>query len=64
MLKDRKEYIEHEIKTKTHQAGLMYLQMIQNFRSGSKEYDYLVADIQNLEFDLKMVNDLIEQGHQ
>ena len=63
MLRDRRELLEHDIKKLQAEAANMYLSIvIGNGDINSAEYQKLKEQVSNLQFDLKMVNQLIDQG--
>lgn len=65
MIKDRRALIEKEIAKSKHQAALMYLDIVtHNGDEHSPQYHALKDKILNLEFDLKIINELIKAGHQ
>jgi hypothetical protein len=73
MLKDRRVLVEDSIRQKQEIASKLYLDIIrmQNlgvekniFSNKIKEIDSLRENITNLQFDLHMINDLINQGHE
>lgn len=64
MLKDRRILIEQELAKTQAAAAELYLNIV--VRDGdvySAEYQLLKNRIMNLQFDLNMVNDLIDKGH-
>ena len=65
MLKDRRILIEQELAKTQAAAAELYLNIV--VRDGdvySAEYQLLKNRIMNLQFDLNMVNDLIDKGHE
>lgn len=73
MLKDRRALVEDSIRQKQEVASKLYLDIIrmQNlgiekniYSNKIKEIDSLRENIANLQFDLLMINDLINQGHE
>jgi hypothetical protein len=65
MLKDRRELIETELKSVTTQAAAMYLKSVTGKNElDIKKYQELKDKITSLRFDLVMVNQLIDEGHQ
>ena len=65
MLKDRKILIEQELAKAQTAAAEMYLNIVvRNGDVHSTEYQSIKDRIMDLQFDLGMVNDLIDQGHQ
>jgi hypothetical protein len=65
MIKDRRALIEEEIAKAQQQAAAMYLDIVTHCGDEhSPEYHALKEKILNLEFDLKIVNQLILKGHQ
>ena len=66
MLKDRRILIEQELAKAQAAAAEMYLNIVVG-RDGdvhSSEYQLLKNRIMDLQFDLNMVNDLIDKGHE
>lgn len=64
MLHDRKELVEREIKKLYKSAATMYLHIVTtNGDIHSKEYQDLKERISDLEYDLSMINKLIEDGY-
>jgi hypothetical protein len=66
MLKDRRILIEQELAKAQAAAAKMYLNIVVG-RDGdvySSEYQLLKNRIMDLQFDLNMVNDLIDKGHE
>lgn len=66
MLKDRRILIEQELAKAQAAAAEMYLNIVVR-RDGdvySSEYQLLKNRIMDLQFDLNMVNDLIDKGHE
>jgi len=65
MLRDRKALLEQELKKSHNDAANMYLSLaVGGGDVHSKEYQELKEKISNINFDLKVVNQLIAQGHQ
>ncbi len=70
MLKDRRELIENELRKLHSDAQSYYLTAIQGVTVGKTNIgkirilDHLRERIMSLEFDLKLVNELIDQGHE
>lgn len=63
MLRDRKLLLEQEIAKTSAKAANMYLSIVIGGSDiHSEEYQQLRNHIANLQFDLKMVTDLIDQG--
>lgn len=64
MLKDRRVLLEQEIKKAHDEAASMYLDIvINNGNLYNEEYQTLKEKISTLEFDLNIVNQLINKGH-
>jgi len=65
MLKDRRVLLEQEILKAHDEASALYLQIVVNDGDvHSNEYQVLKDKILSLKFDLNVVNQLIERGHQ
>jgi len=65
MLKDRRELIENELKSVTNQAAIMYFESVTGKNElDMKKYQELKDKITSLRFDLVMVKQLIDDGHQ
>jgi hypothetical protein len=63
MIKDRRALIEHEIAKAQTNAAAMYLHIVtHNGDEHSPEYHALKEKIISLEFDLRIVNQLIWTG--
>ena len=64
MLRDRKALLEHELHKAQTEAANMYLSLVVSGSGDvhSREYQDLKEKISNLNFDLNIVNQLIEQG--
>jgi hypothetical protein len=64
MLKDRRELIELEIRNTSEKASKMYLNsVIGKQELDMEEYEALKNKIASLRFDLVMVKQLIDEGH-
>ena len=64
MLRDRRVLIEQEINKFQLEAANMYLSIVVSGDNlANKDYQHLKDKIGNLEFDLGMINQLINQGH-
>jgi hypothetical protein len=64
MLRDRRVLIEQEINKLQIEAANMYLSIVVSGDNlANKDYQHLKDKIGNLEFDLEMINQLINQGH-
>ena len=64
MLKDRRALLEHDLKIAHDQAAEMYLDIVVNNGDvHSEEYQQMRDRISKLEFDLNIVNQLIQKGH-
>jgi hypothetical protein len=66
MLRDRRELIEKELKDTRAEAADLYLRIVRdpdNQTMLSVQYSQLRERIGNLEYDLKIINELINQGH-
>lgn len=63
MLKDRRELVEHDLKIVQGQAANMYLSMVVGGDVHNQEYHVLRDHVTKLQFDLGMINKLIQQGH-
>jgi hypothetical protein len=64
MLKDRRELIELEIRNTSEKAAKMYLNsVIGKQELDMEEYEALKNKIASLRFDLVMVKQLIDEGH-
>lgn len=66
MLRDRRVLLEQEIKEVKEDAARCYLEIV---TSGEvfplpQKYQLLKSKVEELQFDLVMVNQLIEQGHE
>lgn len=64
-LKDRREWIEFEIKAIKRECSGLYLRMIQSdgFTSqDSAKYSFLKEQLADLSSDLEILNDLISQN--
>ena len=65
MLKDRRVLLEQEIKKAQDEAANKYLYIVtHNADVHDPEYYSLKEKIMRLEFDLNMVNKLINKGHE
>jgi len=65
MLKDRRVLLEHDLKTAHERASTMYLDIVvTNSNVHIEEYQQIRDQISKLEFDLNMVNQLINKGHE
>ena len=65
MLKDRRVLLEHDLKTAHERASTMYLNIVvTNGNVHSEEYQQMRDQISKREFDLNMVNQLINKGHE
>lgn len=63
MLKDRRELLEYELHKATNLAAEMYLSIItKDVNAHSDEYQTMRARITRLQFDLDMVNRILEKG--
>jgi cellobiose-specific phosphotransferase system component IIA len=63
MLKDRRVLLEEEIAKAKEQAARLYLDIVTHAGdTTSEEYQALKTKIMNLQFDLSMVNRLIDSG--
>lgn len=63
MLKDRRILIEKELNLARGRAAKMYLDIVvNNLDSQDAEYQQLKDKIGELQFDLDMVNQLIDKG--
>ena len=65
MLKDRKELIESELIRLKDKAAKLYLSYITggNDVFGMTEYDDIREKISDLEFDLKIINEILEKDY-
>ena len=65
MLKDRKELIESELTRLKDKAAKLYLGYITNGNDvfGMAEYDDIRDKISDLEFDLKIINEILEKDY-
>lgn len=63
MLKDRRALLEHDLKIIQTQAANMYLSIVVGGDTHNKEYQTLRDQVTKMQFDLGMVNQLIQQGH-
>ncbi len=68
MLKDRRALIEDKLRMLRSDAQSCYLFAVLGQESkidkhNIKQLDALREEIMDLEFDLKMINELIDQGH-
>lgn len=64
MLKDRRVLLEKEIVKYQEAAAWMFLDIVTHDGDvHSSEYQTLKNTIMNLEFDLKIINQLIRNGH-
>ena len=65
MLKDREILIKNDLKSVTNQASTMYLESVTGKKElDMKKYQELKDKIASLRFDLVMVKQLIDEGHQ
>jgi len=65
MLKDRRVLLEHDLKEAHDRASTMYLDIVTNDGDvHSIEYQRVRDQISKLQFDLNMVNQLIQKGHE
>lgn len=65
MLKDRRLLLEHEIKKIRQEAANMYLSIVvSGGDANSNDYQELRKTISSLEFDLEIVNQLIDKGQE
>jgi hypothetical protein len=63
MLKDRRVLLEQEIAKAKEQAARLYLDIVTHGGdTASEEYQTLKTKVMNLQFDLNMVNQLIDHG--
>ncbi len=65
MLQDRKELIDSELIRLKDKAAKIYLGYITNGNNvfGMKEYDEIREKISSLEFDLKIINEILEKEY-
>jgi hypothetical protein len=65
MLQDRKELIECEITRLKDKAAKLYLGYITNsyIEFNSTEYEAIREKISDLEFDLKIINEILEKEY-
>lgn len=65
MLQDRKELIESELIRLKDKAAKLYLSYITSGNDvfGMKEYDDIRDKISDLEFDLKIINEILEKDY-
>jgi hypothetical protein len=64
MLKDRRVLLEQEIAKAHEEASTLYLDIVTHDGDiYSKKYASIKDKIMNLEFDLNVVNKLIDKGH-
>jgi hypothetical protein len=65
MLRDRKELLEHEIKRLHSEASNMYLSLVvgQTGDITNPSYQTLKEKISDMTFELKLVTNLITEGH-
>jgi hypothetical protein len=65
MLKDREILIKNDLKSVTNQAATMYFESVTGKKElDMKKYQELKDKIASLRFDLVMVKQLIDDGHQ
>ena len=64
MLKDRKVLVEEEITKLTNIAAQMYLNAMISLDSLSSEYQTIRERITDLQHERKMIQLLIDQGHE
>jgi hypothetical protein len=66
MLKDRRILIEQELAKTQAEAAKLYLNIVVGHYDDvhSPEYQLLKNRIMNLQFDLNMINQLIDKGHE
>jgi len=65
MLKDRRILIEQELAKTQAAAAKLYLSIVTHDGDVySSEYQLLKNRIMNLQFDLNIINDLINKGHE
>ena len=63
MLKDRRVLLEHELKIAQDQAAHLYLEIVTNSQDVHNETYYKLRDkVNQLQFDLDLVNRLIDKG--
>lgn len=64
MLKDRRALLEHDLKIVQDLAANMYLRIVVGHVDvNSADYQTLRDRAAKLQFDLSIVNQLIQQGH-
>ena len=62
MLQDRKELIEAQLEKLKDKAAKLYLKIVTNRNSdGINEYNQLKEWISDLEFDLKIINEILDK---
>lgn len=65
MLRDRRALLEHDLKIVQDQAANMYLSIaVGGDNTHNAEYQALRDRVSTLQFDLGIVNQLIQQGHE
>ena len=67
MLKDRRVLIEQEIEKTIKEGSKLYLQLVVDWPDGvnnSHTYHQLREKTTSLQFELQLINQLIEQGQQ
>lgn len=64
MLKDRRILVEKDIVTLTRSAAILYLEIVKGDQAQYDEYDRLVSNLVELEIELKLINQLISDGHE
>lgn len=63
MLRDRRELLEHDLKIAQEQAAKMYLEIVLTGADVNiPHYQSMRDRVSSLQFDLAMVNKLIEKG--
>ena len=64
MLQDRKELIEVELEKLKSKAAKLYLKIVTDRTSdGINEYNKLKEWISDLEFDLKIINEILDKEY-
>jgi hypothetical protein len=63
MLRDRRVLLEYELERAKAEAGAMYLDIVLNNTDvHSAEYQALRDQVTRLQFDLDLINHMIDQG--
>ena len=63
MLKERKELIENELSKLKTKSAKLYLKIVTDKSADLNEYNTLKEWISDLEFDLKIINEILEKEY-